>query len=385
MKLYTAVLAHQPNHPFAKKALRKLQKGLPQNQSAQEQTTQPSQVQIDALVNLYQTGQMAKAELACGKLLKSYPQSLAVINLLGVALREQGKLQEAVSTFNKAIQLKPDFAEAYSNRGNALKGLGQLEEAVKSYQSALAINPDYADAHNNLGLMLHNLGKLDAAVESYEKALAINPNFAHAHNNLGNTILELGQTDAAVKCYDKALTINPGYAKGHSNLGNAFKALGQLEAAVKSYERALELNPNDNSTRHLLNSILGQNSQSVPNEYIKSLFNNYAYKFDDSLVKKLEYTMPSLLRKAFLESGLANNKLCRTIDLGCGTGLSGAEFRDLTETLIGIDISDKMVAKAERKNIYDELYVNDLIGGLKELGVKFDLFISSDVFIYVGD
>ena len=79
VELYTAVLAHQPNHPFAKKALRKLQKGLPQNQSALEQTTQPSQYEIDALVNLYHSGQMAKAELACGKLLKSYPQSLACL------------------------------------------------------------------------------------------------------------------------------------------------------------------------------------------------------------------------------------------------------------------------------------------------------------------
>ena len=74
VELYTAVLVHQPNHPIAKKALRKLQKGLPQNQSAQAETTQPSQVQIDALVNLYQTGQMAKLELACAQLLKSYPQ-----------------------------------------------------------------------------------------------------------------------------------------------------------------------------------------------------------------------------------------------------------------------------------------------------------------------
>ena len=125
----------------------------------------------------------------------------------------------------------------------------------------------------------------------------------------------------------------------------------------------MELDPKDNSTRHVLNSILGQNSQSAPNEYIKSLFNNYAYKFDDSLVKKLEYTMPSLLRKTFFDSGLANNKICKTIVLGCGTGLSGAEFRDLTETLIGIDISDKMIAKAEEKNIYDE--TNEEIKTLK--------------------
>ena len=133
LELYNAVLQQQPNHPIAKKRLNKLQKELPSDRSAQAQTTQPSQVQIDALVNLYQTGQMAKAELACGKLLKSYPQSLAVINILGAALQGQGKLHGAVQAFNRVIQLKPDFAEAYSNRGIVLNDLGRLDEAVASY------------------------------------------------------------------------------------------------------------------------------------------------------------------------------------------------------------------------------------------------------------
>ena len=109
MELYTAVLQHQPNHRFAKKALRKLQKGLPQNQSAQAETTQPSQDQIAALVNLYQSGQMIKAEQACRELLQTYPQSLIAINVLGLALQGQGKLQEAVQAYDKAIHLKPDF------------------------------------------------------------------------------------------------------------------------------------------------------------------------------------------------------------------------------------------------------------------------------------
>ena len=109
VELYNAVLQHQPNHPIAKKALRKLQKGLPQNQSAQAETTQPSQDQIAALVNLYQSGQMIKAEQACRELLQTYPQSLIAINVLGLALQGQGKLQEAVQAYDKAIHLKPDF------------------------------------------------------------------------------------------------------------------------------------------------------------------------------------------------------------------------------------------------------------------------------------
>ena len=112
MELYTAVLAHQPNHPFAKKALRKLQKGLPQNKPVKTETSSSSQDQANALVKLYQSGQMTKTEQACRELLQTYPQSLFVLNILGAALSGQGKLQEAVQTYDKAIQLKPDFADA---------------------------------------------------------------------------------------------------------------------------------------------------------------------------------------------------------------------------------------------------------------------------------
>ena len=132
MELYTAVLAHQPNHPIAKKALRSLQKGLPQNQPIEAEASNPSQDQINSLVHLYQSGQMAKVEQACRELLQAYPQSLFVMNVLGAALHRQGKLQEAVQAYNKAIKLKPDFADAHSNRGSALKDLGRLDEAVAS-------------------------------------------------------------------------------------------------------------------------------------------------------------------------------------------------------------------------------------------------------------
>ena len=39
----------------------------------------------------------------------------------------------------------------------------------------------------------------------------------------------------------------------------------------------------------------------------------------------------------------------------------------------------------EKKNIYDELYVDDIIDRLESLEIKFELFISSDVLIYIGN
>ena len=64
---------------------------------------------------------------------------------MGNALKEQGKLEEAIEAYNKALAIKPDYAEAYNNMGNALKEQGKLEEAIEAYNKALAIKPDYAE------------------------------------------------------------------------------------------------------------------------------------------------------------------------------------------------------------------------------------------------
>jgi len=76
VELYTGVLQHQPNHPIAKKRLRELPKELPQTSSMKEKMSSPPQDEIDALVNLYHTGQLAEVEQACKELLKPYPQAL---------------------------------------------------------------------------------------------------------------------------------------------------------------------------------------------------------------------------------------------------------------------------------------------------------------------
>jgi len=169
-----------------------LQKGLPQNQSAQAETTQPSQDQIAALVNLYQSGQMTKTEQACRELLKPYPQALVAINVLGAALHGQGKLQEAVQAYDKAIQLNPDYAEAYCNRGNTLKDLGRLDEALQNYDKVIQLKPDFAEAYCNLGAVLKELGRLSDAVKSLERAIQLKPDLNEAYSIRGDVYLFQG-------------------------------------------------------------------------------------------------------------------------------------------------------------------------------------------------
>ena len=71
------------------------------------------------------------------------------------------------------------------------------------------------------------------------------------------------------------------------------------------------------------------------------------------------------------------------MDLGCGTGLAGVELRAYARTLIGSDLSTRMIARARERGIYDELHVEDLATTLARAR-DVDLIVAADVFVYVG-
>ena len=54
-----------------------------------------------------------------------------------------------------AVELNPDHAAAHNNLGTALKDQGRLDEAVAAYRTALELKPDHAMAHSNLLFSLH--------------------------------------------------------------------------------------------------------------------------------------------------------------------------------------------------------------------------------------
>jgi tetratricopeptide (TPR) repeat protein len=256
LQLYSAVLQRQPNHPVAKKGQRKLRKKLRHSQSIRAQTTEPSQDQIDAVINIYHSGQMERLELSCRELLQTHPQSLTVINLLGTALQVQGKLKEAVQAFDKAIQLKPDSAEAYSNRGNALKELGQVEHAVASYDDAVAsydqaiqLKPDFAEAYYNRGNGLRDLGRLDEAVASYDMAIRIKPDLAGAYLQL-SALKKYQAGDTQIGIMESLLTDSQpnessrielcfALAKANEDLGKYDKSFGYLKEGNRLRKKEL--------------------------------------------------------------------------------------------------------------------------------------------------
>jgi predicted TPR repeat methyltransferase len=75
------------------------------------------------------------------------------------------------------------------------------------------------------------------------------------------------------------------------------------------------------------------------------------------------------------------------LDLGCGTGLVGEVFKDLAAggRLDGIDLAPRMIEAARRRGIYDDLILDDLEIVLALPGQRYDLILSADTMIYLGD
>ena len=72
------------------------------------------------------------------------------------------------------------------------------------------------------------------------------------------------------------------------------------------------------------------------------------------------------------------------LDLGCGTGLAGAEFRPLARRQTGVDLSPAMLALASGGGVYDELQQAEIVRFLQETAERFDLIVAADVLNYFG-
>jgi tetratricopeptide (TPR) repeat protein len=201
------------------------------------------------------------------------PDNVTARNNLGLALLDQGRLDEAISNFRRALEIDPDYFLSINNLGLALCQKGRVADAIPYFERALKIKPEYAEAVNNIGLAEFQLGRVDRAIDQYHAALRINPDYAESHNNLGNALLKRGQTQEALDEFETALRLMPLNAQAENNLGTVLRQTGRLDDAVTHYRRAAALMPDNESVHFNLARALLQtgNATEAINEYQRAL------------------------------------------------------------------------------------------------------------------
>jgi predicted TPR repeat methyltransferase len=300
------------------------------------------------------------------------------------AFLEGGEIQKARDIMDRAISTLPESAEFRFNLGNLLSREGEYDNAVACYQKALSIQPGSPELHKSLADALSKRGHLDQAVASYQKALWFEPNFVDAHSGLGRVMQSQGKLDLAIGCYRRAVALDPEIVAAHQNLGNALLERGETQDAIACYEQVVRLDP-ENGVKHLIAALSGLDSERAPSGYVEQLFDQYAQKFDSHLVEVLGYSDPEKLADLLRPYSEPNGEKWVILDLGCGTGLSGAAIASYSKQLVGVDLSAKMLEKAANRKLYDRLEHRDLLTMMQgEAASSYDVVFATDVFIYVG-
>ncbi|MFK7791309.1 MAG: class I SAM-dependent methyltransferase [Devosiaceae bacterium] len=161
---------------------------------------------------------------------------------------------------------------------------------------------------------------------------------------------------------------------------------GDTQTAIRLYRELLIRDRDDHLGVSLrLARLTDERPDKAPNAYVAALFDQTADRFDSILVDELGYNVPLLIADRLKALGLG--PFNGWLDLGCGTGLCAMALEDVTSKRVGIDLAPTMVDIAAELEIYDDLFVGEVVAFLKSQQAPgpYQLITAADVLPYIGD
>jgi predicted TPR repeat methyltransferase len=354
----------------------------PSESSTRELTLEEA---VSFAILLQKNEQFVEAQEVYRRVLETAPDHPRALHYAGVLAHQQGRNGEALALIERSLALVPDQADWYSNLGVVLQSDARLERAIDSYRRAIAIDPSHANAHNNLGVLLRATGQPVEAEAAYRTAIRLNPEHIDAYTNLGILLNGLKRTEEAAACYCRVITLRPKHREARKLLALAHCTLGEVGKAAKILEEWLEEEPDNPIAQHMLASCTGRDvPDRASNAFIEATFDSFAASFESKL-ERLSYRAPALIGAMLEDFGVERSHHLDVLDAGCGTGLCGAIVAPFARRLVGVDLSEGMLAHAKDKNVYHALTKAELTQYLRDHSEAFDLIVSADTLVYFGD
>jgi predicted TPR repeat methyltransferase len=306
---------------------------------------------IEIAIDLHKAGRLAEAETIYLKLIRERQTDADALHFLGLLRMHQGRRPAAIELMQRSLKFAPNNAHAWNNLGNLMQAEQDEDGAEQAYIRATNLAPKMAEAWFNLGILFRRKRKPEEALRSFRAVLDSNPRFSGAYESLGLLLYRMGRNDHAADVYRKWLEVEPDHPVA----------------------------------RHMYAATSGQ---AVPpradDRYVAKIFDGFASSFDESL-KNLDYAAPQLLSAALAERIDYGHGNLDVLDAGCGTGLCGLLLRSSAKTLVGVDLSAGMLAKARARKVYDELVEAELCAHMRSRPAAFDLVNCADTLCYFGD
>lgn len=339
---------------------------------------------LEIAARAQQAGDHDVAERLYRRILDVAPDHADALHLYGMLHHQTKRSLDAVRLIRRAIEIEPNDPGMHNNMGNVLFELDRPDLAVKAYEMAIVLDPSSTDARNNLGVTLRALRKPQEAEAVYREAVALDARHRDAWDNLGRLLAAGGRIDEAIACHARALELEPRNAETRRHLIAAYAATNETGRALAIVHQWMRDEPANPSARHLAAALSGEDvPDRASDRYVEALFDGFANSFDHKLAR-LEYRAPELVAGAVSAAYPRANADLVVLDAGCGTGLCGPLLRPFARELGGVDLSGRMLEKAERRGAYDWLERGELTEFLSAKAARYDLVVSADTLCYFG-
>ncbi|MGB8267867.1 MAG: tetratricopeptide repeat protein [Candidatus Velthaea sp.] len=120
-----------------------------------------------------------------------------------------------------------------NSEGIALRAQGRLDEAIAVFRAAAAAYPRIAALQVNLALTLDEHGDSEGALAAYEAARIVEPREPSTYAGAGQIYLRRGDVEAAARAYAGLLSVDPNHLLAHQALYELEQLRGNMAAALE--------------------------------------------------------------------------------------------------------------------------------------------------------
>jgi tetratricopeptide (TPR) repeat protein len=189
----------------------------------------------------------------------AYQESGWIQSMIGKAMLDAGRFEEAEASFGKALRADPfGAADEYIDLYSSV--LWQLrKEKELAHLCRHGINTANRATCPKLWVAVGNSFSLqkesEHAIRFLNRAVQIDPNYAYAHVLIGHEMFGQDKFDKAKQCYNRALEIDPRNFNAYWGLGQVYAKQEELVNAKYQFIKALEINPKSSTVRYSLASV----------------------------------------------------------------------------------------------------------------------------------
>ncbi|GEM_PF-880314 len=258
---------------------------------------------------LHEKGDAAGAAKVYAALRREAPNDAVVLHGLGVALAQDGRLDEAEGHLTRAVALMPKDPSLQFDLGVLFDARQRFSEAEAAFRRVVELDPNHAPAWEALGLVRRSAGDLAGSADAYRRAAGrdprridhvlnaaeplepsagadllidalnrfpgeerlllplaelliradrleeaeatlgalhrLHPEMAVVSRHLGAVLARLGRIPDAIAALSNAIVRSPDDPETWSLLAQARDAMGDPDGAVAAAERAVFLGSND--------------------------------------------------------------------------------------------------------------------------------------------